>query len=233
MKTTAWRKEGRLVATTAKQRFDGVMQRCYSLIDICQKPDIQPPQREDILRAVVVYAVSALDAYASDRFMENFTRQIKGRRPSEKEVELLKSAGVTIEMALELLCTESSRPFVTIRNQVEKYFATRSRQSFRRINELYEYFGIKCIAENAVRFAKRETLTSKIEGMLNRRHRIVHEGDYDGKHKLAHIKEKDVLKWVKATKLFVESMESILQECLKSRKNKRKCYKGKKKEVAE
>ena len=213
------------MATTAKQRFDGMMSRCEKLVEHSRSPQLTLEVREDILRAVVVYAVSALDSYASDRFMENFTQQIKGRKLSYKELSLLEDAKVSVQMVLELLCSKNARPFAVIRNQVAKHFATRSRQSFSSINELYGYFGIKNIADHAIRFAKRETLMVKINGMLKRRHRIVHEGDYDGKHRLARITEKEVLKWVKATKLFVESMESILQECLERRKKSGKCSK--------
>lgn len=200
--------------TTAKERFDQMLKRCSALLEFQCKPDIQEDIREDILRSVVVYLVSALDAYASDRFMENFTRHIQSHKLSKVEVELLEKSGVTVAVALELMSKRTKRPYGKIRTYVENHFSKMSMQSFNSINSLYKYLGLEHIVEDAIKKADRKTLPVKINAMLKRRHSIVHEGDYDGNHKLRTINFTDVNKWFNATSMLVESMDSIVEQCV-------------------
>lgn len=217
------------MSTTAKQRFDQMMERCENLLHASDGNGVLTSVRDDMRRSVVMFSVSALDAYASDRFMEDFTKHIKSHKLSAIEVDLLKDSGVTVEVALELMSKRQKRPYGVIRSHVEKHFAKMSMQSFDSINSLYKYLGLKHIVDDALENTKRKTLNSKINAMLRRRHKIVHEGDYDGKHNLQDIDRGDVDHWLKATRMLVDSMEEIVKKCVRNNCKKRKGHKACKK----
>lgn len=208
------------MATTAKQRFDQVMERCRKLLHVSDGPEVEKSVCDDIRRYVVVLSVSALDAFASDRFMENFTKHIKSHKLSEIEVKLLQESGVTVELVLELLKGMSEHPFGVIRSLVEQHFKKHSCQSFKSINNLYKYLGIMHIVDDTLRTADRKKLPSKITKMLERRHKIVHEGDFDGKHNLRSIDRKEVERWLKATQMLVESMDEVVTQSVKNKCSK-------------
>lgn len=215
------------MSMNAKVRFDESMQRCDALLAQAEKS----PLNEELLRFVVVLCVSALDMYASDRFMENFSRHIKTRSLASDEIELLKNSGVTIEVVLNLLKQhkKGKHPFRSIREYVDRYFSKASRQSFDKINDLYTYYGLRNLTDDALKRCDKKTVGSKIQKMLIRRHKIVHEADYDGKHKLAGLNAKEVCGWRKATETFVGCMEEIIcnKFAPKSKGKKEKsCEKG-------
>lgn len=216
------------MSTTAKERFNQMMERCENLLRASDKSEVLDAVRDDMRRSVVMFAVSALDAYASDRFMEDFIKHIKGRKLSKIEVELLVDSGISVEVALELLSKRQKRPYRVIRSYVEKHFAKMSMQSFDSINLLYKYLGLKHIVDDALKNAEWKTLNKKIKAMLGRRHKIVHEGDYDGKHSLRDIDRGDVERWLKATRMLVESMEEIVKKCVQNNchSHARKARKG-------
>lgn len=217
------------VLNSAKMRFDAAMARCEKILLLYEKTE----QNDDLLRWCVVLCVSALDMYASDRFMQTFTDHIKKGGLKQYEIKLLEDANVTLEVALDLLREQKrgGRPYGKIRGFVERHFAKASRQSFAKIDELYAYYGFSSIVDNILQKGNRKTLATKIDAMLKRRHRIVHEADYDGKHNLAHLEVKKVRDWMGALKLFVESMEYILDNRFSSSK-RRKSMKNKKVPVA-
>ena len=213
------------MATTAKQRFDQVMERCWNLLHETDTNKIEKSVCDDMRRYVVVLSVSALDAFASDRFMENFTRHIKSHKLSDAEVELLQESGVTVDVALELLSDRTERPFRVIRSHVERHFSKHSCQSFDAINNLYKYLGLKHLVDDAMRNAEWKKLPSKISNMLKRRHTIVHEGDFDGKHNLRTIDRNEVERWLKAIQMLVESMDEIVSKCVKNNCSKQRIAK--------
>lgn len=205
----------------AKTRFDESMQRCDALLELAEKS----PLKEEVLRFVVVLCVAALDMYASDRFMENFSQHIRHRTLKANEIDLLKKAGVTVEVVLNLLRRQKkgAHPFRAIRKYVDKYFAKASRQSFAKINDLYSYYGLGQLTNDALKKCGKKTVGKRVQRMLDRRHKIVHEADYDGKHKLTKLKKNVVCEWRKATASFVGCMEEILcnKFCAKRRNDKK------------
>lgn len=210
------------MSTHAKERFDSVMQRCDELLETCKKGILPQNICDDVLRAVVVYSVAALDAYASDRFFEKFTCCLSSRQHPRAIVDLVEESGLSVAKALALL--SEKKPYQVVKQLVVKHFETSSRQSFDSIDDLYKYLGLNGITGSALSLSKRKMLRSRIQHMLNRRHRIVHEGDYNGRHRLADISASDVERWVKATRVFVSSMEKIVEQRFsrgKKRANKR------------
>ena len=76
-----------------------------------------------------------------------------------------------------------------------------------------------------MRNAEWKKLPSKISNMLKRRHTIVHEGDFDGKHNLRTIDRNEVERWLKATQMLVESMDEIVSKCVKNNCSKQRIAK--------
>lgn len=210
------------MATTAKQRFDQVMERCRKLLLVSDGPEVEKSVCDDIRRYVVVLSVSALDAFAFGRFMENFTKHFKNSKLTKTELGLLKQSGVTVELSLKLMKDKSVRPFRAIRTLVERHFEKLSCQSFDSINGLYKFLGLKHLADDALRNADWKKLSVRISKMLKRRHVIVHESDYDGKHNLRSIDRNEVERWLKATQMLVESMDEIVSNSVKNKCSKRR-----------
>lgn len=200
------------MSNKAKERFDETVLRCRHLLDIYQ----QMPKEKDILRAVVVLAVSALDMYASDRFMEEFVGFIKKHEVTDKTLKFLQNAGFTIADALRLFRDGKERPFRCIRTIVEHGYEKKAMQSFQSIDKLYGFYGVQGICHNAERKSKRKILAPLMQ-MLNRRHEIVHAADYHGRNELKDIQIKKVIRWLKVLEILVNEIEEILTNKFKSK----------------
>lgn len=196
------------MSKTAYQRFEETMGRCDSLLEL-----YDTVQSGDLLRQAVVLCVAGLDMYAMDRFLENFTEHMRGCNFSKKEIKFLEDCGVTLEMVLRLLKEhkKGKHPFREIRRQVERHYASDSFQRFDKIDGIFANYGLKNISGDALRKTGRKTLEGKIRKMLERRHAIVHECDYDTNGKVREIEKRQVADWRKAIGIFVESMEEILE----------------------
>ena len=194
------------MATTAKQRFDETINRCLELITLYRE-NVQNP---DFLRAAVVIAVSGLDMYAVDRFMDEFVGYVKTHSIDETMVKLLEKRGLTLGVALDIIKCGSARPMRMLRTVIEKGYSKASMQSFDNIDELYSYFKLGKLTENAEKKAGRKSLRDSIEKLIKRRHEIVHAADYNGKNCLQEVKCERVFKRINDLKTFVESMDAII-----------------------
>lgn len=188
----------------AKERFDDVMSRCNQLLDL-----YETSQNSDLLRSAVVFGVAALDAYALDRFMEEFVPFIKSHNLNGDRVKFLADTGVTLEFALGLIKDDRDRPFRLIRTVVEGA-SGKSMQSFQKINELYKFYGLKGICDNAIDATKKKRIRDNIVKMIARRHAIVHAADYNGKNKLQGLDKRTVSRWLESMKLFVYNFDKIV-----------------------
>lgn len=202
--------------THAKEKFDRTISRCkeqIKLYDDLKKlkednPELEINISQDILRGAIVLAVAAFDAYATDCFSEKFIPYIKKRRVDESLVELLEKAGFNIEFSLELI--ESDRPYRKIRTLIEKYYSTYTTQRLNVIDELFLQFHIKKITENAAQKSHKKRLLSSIEKIIERRHCIVHDGDYNDFNRIKNVGEND-LKRIGDLVILVNNMEEIVE----------------------
>ncbi|MBQ7188933.1 MAG: hypothetical protein IJR99_05900 [Kiritimatiellae bacterium] len=194
------------MATTAKQRFDDVMDRCDSLVAQSQGSSVC----DDILRAAVVLAVSALDMYAADRFAEEFVPELKRKTPSKEDVDFFTEIGVGIKEVLGVLKETPKKPYKRLRKLLDDYLSRNSMQSFSQIERLYKYYGLPKIIDNACEKSGAKTLKNRVGKMLERRNEIVHNCDYDGKNALQPILRKDVEYWIRSLKKLVDNMEQII-----------------------
>lgn len=153
-------------------------------------------------------AVAAFDAYATDCFGEMFVPYIKKRGVDEALMELLDKAGFNIKFAIELIGAE--RPYRKIRTLIEKYYATYTTQRLRVIDELFVQFHIKRITENAEQKSGRKILLKSVEKIIQRRHSIVHDGDYNEFNRIKEVTLSD-LKRIDDLVILVSNMEDIVQ----------------------
>lgn len=202
--------------TNAKGKFDKTILRCKEQIQLYERlksiqeeyPEIGISVSQDILRGAIVLAVAAFDAYATDCFVEMFIPYIKKRGVDESLTELLAKAGFDIKFAVGLI--ESERPYRKIRTLIEKYYATYTTQRLHVIDELFVQFHIKKITENAAQKSGRKTLLSSVEKIIQRRHYIVHDGDYNEFKRIKNVSASD-LKRIDDLVVLVSNMEDIVQ----------------------
>lgn len=197
------------MGTNAKQRFDEAMNRCDNLIVISHNSD-EVLLKGELLRYAIVLAVSALDMYAGDRFGENFVSELKSHPPADKDIKFLDKIHVGMKDVLELLRETPKHPYRRMRTLVDEYLSRNSMQSLKKIDELYEYFGLPKITSCACKKAKRKALHKCIGKLLDRRNKIVHGCDYNGQNVLQKISEKEVRRWIEAVKRLVANMEDIV-----------------------
>jgi len=166
----------------------------------------------DLLRAAVVVAVAAMDAYFTDVFTERLVPFLKKKGATKGLTDLLKDAGMDVEMALQLLSMQ--RPFRRIRTLVEAHLGQHVTQRTKAINELFEAYGIPGICENVERELKRKRLLREIEILVERRHAIAHDGDLDSHGKLADLNGTWVRNRILDLQKFVATTDEILQNQL-------------------
>jgi hypothetical protein len=163
---------------------------------------------KDLIRASVVLSVAALDAYITDVFSEKLVPYLKKYKPDEELVMILQKSGLDTREALNLI--QMDRPFRRIRNLVNKYYSTYTTQRFEVIDSLFLAYRLKNITKMAEKKSGRMTLKRSVELLIQRRHKIVHEGDYNSHNKLISIDEIQMKKRINDLKLLVKCLDEII-----------------------
>jgi len=161
---------------------------------------------QDILRSSIVLAVAAFDAYATDCFSEKFITYIKKKSVDSTLIELLEKAGFNIEFALQLI--NSERPYRKIRTLIDQYYSAYTTQRLCVIDELFLQYHIKQLTCNAAKRSGKKTLLSSVEKIIERRHCIVHNGDYNEFDRIKNVYEGD-LKRIDDLCILVANMDDI------------------------
>ena len=114
---------------------------------------------DDLFRAGIVLAVSANDAYYTDRFCEALIPYIEKYGTNKKLMDLLHSAGFNTENAVAMF--SNSRPKRTLSNLVRKKLRTFVTQDFKTIDNLYKCLGYnKSFTTSAQGIARRKNLVT-------------------------------------------------------------------------
>jgi len=196
----------------AKQKFDKTINRCNELISIYESLKAENPDAnisQDILRSAIVLAVAAFDAYATDCFAEHFVDYIKRYKIDDELEKLLIDAGFTVSFALELIKME--RPYRRIRTLIDKYYCKYTTQKLCVIDELFKHYHIKNLTKNAAKRSKKspQRLISSIEKIIERRHSIVHDGDYNEYNRIIKVTDTDIGR-IGDLQILVSNMEDII-----------------------
>lgn len=198
-------------------KFNKTIERCKVLVETYKQIKVSSISNldsaivatKDILRGAIVLAVAALDAYATDAFSEKFITYIKHKTPDESLVKLLNDAGLDVKQALMLLSTD--RPYRKIHTMIEKYYSKYTTQKFEVIDDLFLQYRIPNITTNAAKRSGLKKLKRSVAILIERRHRIVHDGDYNKQGRIRDIKETIVEKRITDLELLVENMDYILE----------------------
>ena len=201
----------------AYQRFTRINNRALQLIEAYQALVKKKPKGvahpTDQVRAGVVFAVSAMDAYYTDRFCETLVPFLKLNGPNERLIKILDDAGLNTLQALEMIQME--RPYRRIRTLVQNHLETYTTQRFHVIDELFLCFGVGDLCTHAQGRLKRTTILRSVEKLVERRHEIVHEGDVNKHGRLRDIDAAVVKKRIGHLSSFVTSCEELLDKAIK------------------
>ena len=197
--------------SNAKKKFDKTILRCREMINtynnIKENCNISVPQ--DILRSAIVLSVAAFDAYATDCFSEYFVTYIKRHGVDESLESLLNDAGFNVKFSLELI--NSDRPYRKIRTLIDKYYSQYTTQRLSVVDELFLQYHIKDLTKNAANRSGKnsERLLKSVEKLTQRRHQIVHDGDYNDNNRINNVSEVDIRR-INDIALLVENMDAII-----------------------
>lgn len=200
--------------SNAKIKFDKTYNRCNEMIQLYNELKANAEENDnisqDILRGSIVLAVAAFDAYATDCFSEYFVTYIKKYGIDDSLEELLGKAGFTVKFALELI--NSERPYRKIRTLIDKYYYKYTTQKLVVIDELFKQYHIMGLTKNAARRSGKnvDRLLKSVDKIIERRHSIVHDGDYNDKNRIKTVSSTD-LKRIQDLKILVDNMDYIIE----------------------
>jgi hypothetical protein len=201
----------------AHQKFVRTTNRALQLIEAYQALVKKKPKGvahpTDQVRAGVVFAVSAMDAYFTDRFCEALVPFLKKHGANKRLIEVLEDAGLNTLQALEMI--QMDRPYRRIRTLVQNHLGNYTTQRFKVIDELFLCLGVNDLSVHAQGRLKRKTILRTVEKLVERRHQIVHEGDVNRHGRLRDIDAVVVTKRIKDLLKFIESCEDHLDATLK------------------
>lgn len=203
------------MASKAFTKFHKTVRRCDTLVDAyttihgLSAADANVPSApKDIIRGAVVLAVAALDAYVTDVFVEKLATYLKKNRPDESLVDLLLKAGLDTRESLSLLTMD--RPYRRIRNLVRAYYAQYTTQRFDVIDSVFLVYRLNKLTDRAVDKSGKNHIKSRVGDLIDRRHEIVHAGDYNQANRIQDIDEAKVKRWITALEDLVSAMDEII-----------------------
>ena len=196
------------------EKFTKTIKRCETLVNTyidlkerSERDEISSPTK-DIVRGAVVLAVSALDAYVTDVFAEKLVPYIKTYNPDDSLIKLLSEAGLNTKEALVLI--RMDRPYRRIRTLIEKYYSKYTTQKFEVIDKLFLQYHLKNITQNAANKSGKALIKRSVEILIERRHDIAHNGDYNNHGRINDISEISVLRRINDLNTLVTMMDEII-----------------------
>lgn len=200
--------------TKSFAKFKKTINRCDDLVSTYETLHQQHQQNQgvpapkDIVRAAVVLAVAALDAYATDAFAEKLVPYLKKYKPDQSLVDLLHQAGLDTKEALTLITME--RPLRRIRTLINNHYSTYTTQRFDVIDQLFLPYRLKNITQNAEAKSSKKLLKTSVAKLITRRHEIVHDGDYNAHGNIKDIDPDQIKKRISYLEILVINMDEIL-----------------------
>jgi hypothetical protein len=168
---------------------------------------------DDLVRAAIILAVAAMDAYFTDMFCELLVPYLKKSRPGKGMVTLLKEAGLDTEQALLML--PMRRPYRRVHALVQAFLSRKVTQRFEAIDGLFVCYGVTHLSKRVESKLGRKRLLGSIRILVKRRHAIVHQGDLTRGGKLAPIDARTVRRLGEIVR-FVQGAEELLMKAVKA-----------------
>ena len=166
---------------------------------------------DDLFRAGIVLSVAAMDSYFTDRFCEALIPYIKKNGLNPKLQKLIEKAGLDTSTAIAMF--DNKRPKRVLSNLVRRHLSTFVTQNFKKIDELYQCLGFeKPIIQCAQDVSKRKNMRKSLQKLIERRHKIVHAGDYNQHNNLNSIEYRYLLRKIIELRKLVQACEIVLNE---------------------
>ena len=158
---------------TAKSLFDLNIKNCDHLLKLYDGIERLAPSSENLwlLRAMVVFAASALDAYFHDKIKYRAGHyELSGLPDPLKKFKIELGGLVDWEQA--------NRKGNVIRNWVVNHFSTRPLQKTEDIKDALKLVGVDDVwGKSEPNSPKREAMLKCLRDLTRRRNQIAHEGD--------------------------------------------------------
>jgi hypothetical protein len=152
-----------------------------------------------------------MDSYFTDRFCEALIPYINREGVNKGLKELLSQSGLTITKSIEMF--DNKRPKRVLSNMVRRHLSTFVTQNFKTVDNLYKCLGFeKPITLAAQELSKRKHLLKSINKLVERRHKIVHAGDYNHHGNLNAIEYQRMFRKILEIRVLVGNMEKVLAE---------------------
>lgn len=214
---------GFLMSSNALDTFDVTQARgkvmaersvklAQALLKLPAKPTVPEYNRAeyvaDLGRSGIVTAVAAFDRYFTTKFAECVVPVLRHEGPTDGLLKILSNAGLDLKGALGLL--HMDRPHRRIRTLISVHLSDFTTQKFHVIDDLFSALGVTKLSQHAQSKAKKKRLKLSIEGLIRRRHVIVHAGDVDSRGKLRPLNPYDAVTRINNLKLLVECADEII-----------------------
>lgn len=197
------------------QRAMGMIRRHYELfaehIDNREENPEWDEAHDDLFRAGIVLCTAAMDAYFTDRFCEALIPYIKknGLNPSLNKI--LADAGFDTEAAISMF--DNKRPKRVLSNMVRRHLSMFVTQNFKAIDKLYKALGYeKPITYLAQQRSRRKSLLKSLDKLIERRHKIVHAGDYNQHGRLNEIHYSRLVRKIIEVRKLVQCVDAELAD---------------------
>ena len=202
----------KMPTTRPYNKFQRTQNRCSMLVKLYEELHRKKlTSNRDLARSSVVLAVASMDAYFTDKFCDLVVPVLKrGHRVGDGLANLLNDAGLDVRQALEMLAME--RPYRRIRTLVTRHLELRVTQRLDAIDELFVCLGLKDFCAKVQARLHRKNLLKRVRTLVERRHKIVHYGDYNQHYRLRPIDVARTRRQLADLQLLVEEAERLLNE---------------------
>ena len=164
---------------------------------------------DDLFRAGIIFSVAAMDAYFTDRFCESFDPYIRKFGLNKEMDKLLYNSGFDTKKALSMF--DQKRPKSILSNMVRRHLSSFVTQNFNTIDNLYQCLGFnKSFTKSVQGISKRKNLLLSLKILIDRRHKIVHAGDYNCHNNLNPLEYRKILRKIIELEKLVFSSEVLL-----------------------
>lgn len=146
--------------------------------------DFSADALDDLLRSALTFGVSALDRYVHERVVKGIISALRTPDLNRKQQELSLPAAMALQAAEAVRRAQrekrSVRPANEIRKRIQEALHLRPFQSMRQIEDAFELLGItglKGRLQASYATGDFKPISTQLDAIVARRHRIVHEGD--------------------------------------------------------
>lgn len=176
--------------------------------------DFSTEALDDLLRASLALGVSALDRYLHERVVKKIVKSLRSSELRSAQEKLTIPATLAVRMTEDWKKASKAqkliRPANQLRMSLQEALHLRTFQSWREIEEAFELIGVTGITgtlQAAYGIGNIKPIKVQLNALVQRRHRIVHEGDLVRHKRAGHSRVNPVKRKYVADSLdFVDSL---------------------------